>query len=87
MDKRKNIPVTQEQAMTIFDGDDPHYEMVEPGVWSSVTGSYSSIRRIFKHDGGYYRLWVSSDAMGYIYDNCLEPVRQIEVTVKKWVQD
>ena len=41
MDKRKSIPVTQEQAATIFDGDDQNYEIVEPGVWSSDTGSYS----------------------------------------------
>ncbi len=85
---RESIKITQEEAAAIYDGDNDDYEMVDSGRWESGSGDYQSASCIVKDkSGNHFRLWMSKDMLSFTFDNYLEPVKEVEVTVKRWVTD
>ncbi len=94
MSERQSIKITQEQAGIIFGGDSDDYELVDSGHWDSYNslGDSQTATCIVKGKDGHYRFSVSRDGSAYTewtyyFDNYLEPVKEVEVTVKKWVTD
>lgn len=75
----------------VFHGDHPDYEVIEFGDWDDE-GKYSITINIIKHKGKTYSMWASRSGSyftdyDYEYSDELMPVKQIEVTVNKWVKD
>lgn len=94
MSERQSIRISNEEAGIIFGGDSEEYELVDSGHWESgnMSDKYQHATCIVKGQDGYYSLDIERSGSpftewSYYFEPYLEPVKQVEVTIKKWVTD
>lgn len=94
--ERESIKINEEEAAAIFGGDSDAFTVELYGQWEStgLIDKYQSTACIVKRvsDGAFYRLGVSRTGSpysewAYCFERWLEPVKEVEVTIKKWVRD